>query len=236
MATSIRFLFFLACIFSSVSAYTLRGRLIDPTNADTINGRVPITFKPSTSIHLQSSAVSHATLLKSDKTSFTFLNVSEGSYLLSVNSIEQVFPNLRVDVKPGAVEVFITYRGNEWDVKGARQPYPIELKPIHPAVYYQFREGFNVFKLFKNPMLLLSLFSLLMVFVLPKIKDSIDPEELAKIQQEQLKKAQSRSQATQSVPNPLNFDVASYLAGRSEGAGSTSSSATIEQPARSRKA
>ncbi|KAK9235499.1 hypothetical protein V1525DRAFT_427787 [Lipomyces kononenkoae] len=219
-------LFILVILVQTVSAHSLRG-FLDSTVS---NGRL-LTFSPSTEVVLRSAEAKYKTYVRADGTSFVFLNVTAGSYALSVNSAEHVFPTLRVDVATADVEVFLTHPGNEWSFKGPRQPYPIELRPFGPAVYYQYREGFNVLKLFKNPMLMISLLTLGMVFVLPKIMDSMDPEQLKEIQQEQAKSVPS------ALANPMNFDVASYLAGKASGpsSGSSASHSKAAGSARSRK-
>ncbi|KAK9242653.1 hypothetical protein V1506DRAFT_546845 [Lipomyces tetrasporus] len=216
----------LVYIAHTVSAYSLRG-FLDSTIA---NGR-PLTFSPTTEVVLRSAEAKYKSYIRADGESFVFLNVTAGSYVLSVNSIEHAFPTLRVDVAENEVEVFLAHRGNEWGFKGARQPYPIELKPFAPAVYYQYREGFNVLKLFKNPMLLIGLLTLIMVFVLPKMMDSLDPEQLKEIQQQQAKSVPS------AIANPMNFDVASYLAGKTAGPSTSASTSQSKSAgsARSRK-
>ncbi|KAK9358268.1 hypothetical protein V1504DRAFT_300692 [Lipomyces starkeyi] len=211
----------------SVSAYSLRG-FLDSTVANGLH----LTYSPTTEVILRSADAKYKAYIRADGMSFVFLNVTAGSYALSVNSVEHVFPTLRVDVAESDVEVFLTHRGNEWDFKGPRQPYPIELKPFSPVVYYQYREGFNILKLFKNPMLIVSLLTLGMVFVLPRIMDSLDPEQLKEIQQQQAKSVPS------AIANPMNFDVASYLAGKSSGPSASGSSASESKTAggpRSRK-
>ncbi|KAK9365590.1 hypothetical protein V1509DRAFT_632793 [Lipomyces kononenkoae] len=211
-------------LVQTVSAYSLRGFL-----DSTVSNGPPLTFSPDTEIILRSAEAKYNTYVRADGQSFVFLNVSEGAYALSIKSAEHIFPTLRVDVAETDVEVFVSHPGNEWSFKGPRQPYPIELRPFGPAVYYQYREGFNILKLFKNPMLMISLLTLGMVFVLPKIMDSLDPEQLKEIQQEQAKTVPS------ALANPMNFDVASYLAGKSSGPSASGSSVKAAGSARSRK-
>ncbi|KAK9453098.1 hypothetical protein V1511DRAFT_505638 [Dipodascopsis uninucleata] len=192
---------------SQVCGYSLQGLLINPT--DSQNTKIPVKFDSTTEIILRSSSVIHKTFVRSDESSFRFLNVSEGSYILNVNSVEHIFPVLKIDVMEGDVSVYFTHRGNEWSFNGPRQPYPIELKPMIKAVYLQERETFSIFKLLKNPMLLISLASLAMVFIIPKMTENMDPEALKEIQQSQINSVGSI------LANPTSFDMASYLAGKS---------------------
>ncbi|KAK7204789.1 hypothetical protein BZA70DRAFT_184683 [Myxozyma melibiosi] len=233
-----------AAAAQTVSAYTVRG-FLDPTPPSSSSQILPkLSYAPSIEITLRSSTAYHKTFLQSAPVSasssdaeqlsgFAFVNVSEGSYQLRVNCIEHIFPVLRVDVGENEVEVFLTHPGNDWTVTGARQPYPVELKPVGKAVYYQVREGFNVLKLFKNPMLIISLFTLVMVFVLPKMMENMDPEQLKELQEQQSKSVPP------TLTNPMNFDMASYLAGKSSSsssgesaAGASSSSASGSESAK----
>ncbi len=49
---------------------------------------------------------------------------------------------LRVDIAPDdVVEVWQTFRGNEWDNKGEKKGLPVELQVLGAKQYYQAREG-----------------------------------------------------------------------------------------------
>lgn len=138
-------LLFIATL-AQASAYTVRG-FLDPfaPASSSSSPPIPLKYASSTEITLRSSTESYKTFLQaaslpvesSDLTAFAFVNVTEGSYQLSVNSINHVFPVLRVDVAENEVLVYLSHRGNDWSVTGPRQPYPIELKPLGMAVYYQ---------------------------------------------------------------------------------------------------
>ena len=83
------------------------------------------------------------------------------------------------------------------------------------------RSGINITALIKNPMILLAAFSLIVVFVVPRLTASlgscvlhilfltIDPEALAEYRAQQ---AQSAAQA----PKLPSFDFASFMAGTSK--------------------
>ncbi|KAK9452369.1 uncharacterized protein V1518DRAFT_425315 [Limtongia smithiae] len=220
-------------LFRTAYAYTLRGYL-DGTLPNP--SAPPLSFSASTVVLLQSLAESHATYLRAPvdaaETPFVFVNVSTGSYALSVVSPEHIFPVLRVDVGDADVQVYMSSRASEFASKGPRVSYPIELKPIAKAVYYQPRQGFNVLKLFKNPMLLISLVTMVIVFAVPKIMNAIDPETLKEIQEQQKQKAANQK----ALPNPMNFDMAAYIAQKTAPAASSgSASSSGGGNARSRK-
>jgi hypothetical protein len=79
---------------------------------------------------------------------FEFANVPPGSHLLTVQTRDVLFENLRIDVAPAAangeehVEAWTTWRGNEWDNKGEvrgegdGRNVNIEVKPLAPRDFY----------------------------------------------------------------------------------------------------
>ena len=89
----------------------------------------PAVLPPSTSATLTTLSQVLTAPLRADNT-FDFRNVSAGSYLLDVHCHTHSFAPLRVDVHEGVklengqaraveeVEVFGTFRGNEWSNKG----------------------------------------------------------------------------------------------------------------------
>jgi hypothetical protein len=85
----------------------------------------PNVLPPSTHATLSALRASYSAPLTVQNT-FSFANVSAGSYLLDVYCATHAFAPLRVDVvvsgEPGGeallVRAWETYRGNEWDNKG----------------------------------------------------------------------------------------------------------------------
>ncbi|CAZ80224.1 unnamed protein product [Tuber melanosporum] len=166
----------------------------------------PSTLPPSTSLTLTTTGTTKRTLIRRDNT-FSFRDVPEGSYLLDVQCQTHQFAPLRVDVNgQGEVVVHQTFRGNEWRNKGERKSYPIEIQPVRPIDYYVVRESFNPTKLLGSPMVLIALFTLVMIVMLPKLMDQMDPEFKAELEAQQRKGG---------VNPAVNFDVASFLAGTS---------------------
>lgn len=121
----------------------------------------PSTLSSTThaTLHAQGEPL-RAPLSKSNK--FTFQNVPEGSYLLTIHCRDYFFEPLRVDVGKSAagvewVKAWQTFRGNEWDNKGEKKcevlgsvdqyeriqeaKATIEANVLGPKEYYQQREG-----------------------------------------------------------------------------------------------
>jgi hypothetical protein len=100
-------------------------RVLIPSSVSLPN---PSVLPPSTTASLTTLSSIIKTPLRFDNT-FDFRNVSSGSYLLDVHCATHAFAPLRVDVHDGlnqegqvseaaTVEVWQTFRGNEWGNKG----------------------------------------------------------------------------------------------------------------------
>ncbi|KAI9472217.1 MAG: hypothetical protein EXX96DRAFT_583287 [Benjaminiella poitrasii] len=111
---------------------------------------------------------------------FEFANVQPGSYLLEVQSIQYLFPKMRVDInEDNQVQAAYSGLAIDWNNKGNSVEYPLEVQAKTEAEYFMIRQGFNLMGMFKNPMFLMLGFSGLMLFVMPKMMNSLqnmDPE------------------------------------------------------------
>jgi hypothetical protein len=96
----------------------------------------PAYLPPSTLLVLSAPNVEYKTH-PSSSGSFTFRNVTAGlSYILHVECITHAFPPLRIDTQVGDVELYQTFKGNEWSHRGAKMSYPIQLVSSGKADYY----------------------------------------------------------------------------------------------------
>ncbi|EPS38956.1 hypothetical protein H072_7276 [Dactylellina haptotyla CBS 200.50] len=191
------------------------------TSAATVAGSIkPNVILPSLAILPPSTTVTlSGDLLEDSRTShifangaFRFQDVNPGSYLLEVNCRTHIFPSMRVDVSPdGLVEIYQTFRGNEWTNKGERKPHPIDFYPTKASEFYIAREGFNPMKLLSNPMILIAIVAIGGMTLMPKMVENMDPETRAEFE-----KQQQSSMLANPQGNPLqSFDMAGYLAGSS---------------------
>lgn len=144
----------------------------------------PATLPASThAILLGPPGVRYDVPLRRDST-FSFPEVNDASYLLSIHSRDHVFPPLRIDVSRSedgtsqqTVTAWQTFRGHEWSNKG--QQYSVgqdevtfEVRPVAQKDFYVPRGGFNLLGFFKSPMILMSLVSVVMIFGLPKLMEN----------------------------------------------------------------
>ncbi|KAF2432211.1 hypothetical protein EJ08DRAFT_648299 [Tothia fuscella] len=191
----------------------------------------PSILPPSTHATLHASGAPLSAPLTRANT-FNFAHIPSGSYLLTIHCRDYFFEPLRVDVGNTAqgvewMNAWQTFRGNEWDNKGERrvevlasanpQGYvdevkgKVEVRVLGAKDYYQQREGFSVMSLFKNPMILMALFSLVLIVGMPYLLENMDPE--AKEEFEKMQK--SNPIAANPATSLQNFDLAGWMAGAS---------------------
>lgn len=153
------------------------------SNAYTISGRLDESILPLTTSDFQSTkltllapnAAPIDTFLQKNG-NFVFSNVSTGSYVLRLQSITLTAEtDYKIVVFKDQVLVNKLFPGHDWkkDV-GPIVDYPIILEPIVRNNYIEEREHFSPFKMLKSPMVLLTILSLGLVFVMPKIMDKLE--------------------------------------------------------------
>ncbi|CAM6083342.1 unnamed protein product [Calypogeia fissa] len=111
---------------------------------------------------------------------FAFPSVKAGTHLLEVSALGYYFSPVRVDVSArlhGQVRALAVE---------TRRYYAdaLVLEPLKEDVYYEKREPFSAMSLLKSPMGLMVGFMVVALFLLPKLMDSIDPEEMKRVQEE----------------------------------------------------
>ncbi|XP_026454645.1 ER membrane protein complex subunit 7 homolog [Papaver somniferum] len=109
---------------------------------------------------------------------FSFHNVPAGTHLIEVASVGFFFSPVRVDVSarnPGKVQAALT--------ETRRGLTELVLEPLKEEHYYEIREPFNVMSLLKSPMGLMMGFMVVVVFLMPKLMENMDPEELKRAQE-----------------------------------------------------
>lgn len=144
----------------------------------------PATLPASThAVLIGAPGVKFSAPLRRDNT-FVFESIPESSYLLTIHSRDHFFAPYRVDVghtegeaAQEIIHVWQTFRGNEWSNKGpylgsAQGELKVDVRPAALKDFYQARSGFSVMSIFKNPMILMGLVSVVMIFGMPMIMDN----------------------------------------------------------------
>ncbi|XP_057434452.1 ER membrane protein complex subunit 7 homolog [Lotus japonicus] len=110
---------------------------------------------------------------------FSFHNVPAGTHLIEVTAIGYFFSPVRVDVSarnPGKIQAALT--------ETRRGLSEFVLEPLKPEHYYEIREPFSVMSIVKSPMGLMMGFMVIVVFLMPKLMENMDPEEMKRAQEE----------------------------------------------------
>ncbi|KAK2807016.1 hypothetical protein FQN50_005590 [Emmonsiellopsis sp. PD_5] len=244
---SLNFLFLSLLSLISHSAAAILTITIPPThqlpNPNTLPGSTHATLTTLSSS--STSASGTPGLLRAPitrKSTFEFQTpAGPQSYLLDIRSRDYIFAPYRVDVdaEGGVIGVWETYRGNAWDNKGVEkvlvrsgtsgqggEVVVVEANVVGKRGFYEERAGFSPLSLFKNPMILLAIFAMAMMFGMPYLMDNMDPEMRAEFEKQSRSgplggaltgTAGGKGGAGRGAPAPPSFDLAGWMAGTSQG-------------------
>lgn len=170
---------------------------------------------------------------------------------------DYAFEPLRIDVeeegeeegggsgaKKERVRAWQTFVGNEWDNKGESRGeggggggegdgVVIEVRPLGEKDFYQERQGFSPLSFLKNPMIIMAIVSMGLIFGMPKLMENMDPEMKEEFEEMQ-KNGVLGSGSTNTAQQIQNFDLASWMAGKPNQASAGSgagSGARVPSPA-----
>ncbi|CAH0513463.1 unnamed protein product [Peronospora belbahrii] len=121
------------------------------------------------------------TFVRSDG-SFLFHDVAPGRYVVDIPSTRFLFSQYKVDV---GVDGLI--RALEYKYVGASKTsanYPLLVEPVKQLDYFEQREKFNLLGLIMNPSFLTIVVPIALLYILPKLTEGMDPEEMKKAQEE----------------------------------------------------
>jgi len=138
-------------------------------------------FLPTTEVVLNGGE--YRTLTRPDG-SFLFHDVEPGVYLLDVLSVDYFFSQIKLNLPktPDSPIQCLEYR-----YPGAEKrpvDYPLRLVSPMKKQYFEKRETVGLHTLFRNPMLLMVGATGLLVLVMPKLMENMDPEEVKKMNEQ----------------------------------------------------
>ena len=166
----------LACVCTA-SALSIEGRITIPTKlqlpANTDRGAL---FADTRVMVLRNGIeVTRTTVTSSGKFGARQI-IEEGFYTVYFSHPFLRFDPVTVQVSAGAVSAF-TYDPVR---TGVAQPlaYPLAVVPLGVQSPYVLEEEFNAFQFLKNPMVIMGLVMVGLVWLIPKLQGSVSPEEM----------------------------------------------------------
>ncbi|MED6124039.1 hypothetical protein PIB30_055210 [Stylosanthes scabra] len=159
----------------SSEGYTIYGRVKIPSNFGTKDYIIPGKV---TNVKVILNGGQRVTFLRPDGY-FSFHNVPAGTHLIEVAALGYFFSPVRVDVSarnPGKIQAALT--------ESRRGLTEFVLEPLKDEQYYEVREPFSIMSIVKSPMGLMVGFMLIVVFLMPKLMENMDPEEMRRAQEE----------------------------------------------------
>lgn len=175
-----------AAVSRGVEGYTIDGRV----RVEGLTGK-GVPFKAS-NVMVILNAGQKVAFIRPDGY-FAFPGVPAGTHLLEVVAPGYFFSPVRVDVSArlnGQIQATLTETRRILSE-------PLILEPLREEIYFEKREPFSLMGLLKSPMGLMVGFMAVAVFLLPKLMENIDPEEMKKVQEEM------RNQPAPSITNFL---------------------------------
>ncbi|KAL5520359.1 hypothetical protein ACEPAG_9583 [Sanghuangporus baumii] len=139
--------------------------------------------------------------------SFSIPEVSNGSHILTVVSHDYAFDSLRVDVYPfneslPDVRPYIPGTPHNPPSTVSLQ-YPIVLMPRQKANYFVEMQSFNALGMLRNPMVLMMLVTAVLVFGMPYLIKSLDPDIAKELNERQARMAGIQSAVQSEFPLSL---------------------------------
>ena len=162
-----------ALLLGACSAAELAERVLK-----TLEGRLSTELPLDTARVTLNGGAQYSAIPRQDG-SFKLHAVPPGTYLLEVMDTVSVWPTVRIEVSataPGKARAHLTH---------SRQPLPFPL-PLEPLVakptFFEKREGFQWSQMLMNPMVIMMGFTVMIMFVMPKMMANMDPEQLKEMQ------------------------------------------------------
>jgi len=199
-------------------AFTVRGRIV--TDSPLLSDLSSVS--PETKA-LLNGGIAGRGLIQVDGT-FELVDVPTGQYVLSIMSRDFIFPTFALDVDAEKDVVTVKpHRTTFLPLSNAPSlPHPVIFRPTIKPEYFDIKQGWNLKGLIMgNPMMLLMVVGVGMMFLLPKLLAMIDPEALAEVQANQ-----RRSQENMSKIQNMDFNdsVSKFLSGSTDSRPATTSS------------
>lgn len=161
----------------SDSLLSLHSASGDTTRTATIKGTLRLPDDtPVNMTRVSLNAGEQLTYSRLDGT-FAFYNVPPGVHLVDVHSHTLLFSQIKIQLLEDSMAA---PKCIEYAYPGAsKQPisHPLVLTAHARYEYFETRPGFTVFSLLRNPMLLMMLFSVGLMYVMPKLMENLEPEE-----------------------------------------------------------
>ena len=124
---------------------------------------------------------------------FIIYGVPPGIHQLDIDSKTYHFGQIKIQLLEESMD---SPKCLEYAFPGAPKralKYPLILNPKGSYQYFQAKRGFSIMSLFKNPMVIMMLFSVGLMVLMPKMMEGLEPEEKARMR-EQMKNQQDPSQ------------------------------------------
>jgi Protein of unknown function (DUF2012). len=112
------------------------------------------------------------------KGNFEIFNVKDGVHVLEIIDPSFVYKTFILKVQGEFV-----YAREANNYKGNNVGYPLKIQTERRQVFFEEREGFSIWSILMNPMLMMSLLMIGIAFISPKLK--LDPDQMNEMKEMQ---------------------------------------------------
>ena len=204
LRTSCNFQLVLCCIsicINLVFSATIQGTLSLPPHTTTGTTTGPLPTLNATRVTLNAGEYSTYTTASN---TFAFHNIPTGVHSLTVHHPIYHFSQVKIQVTEDIKCIEYMYAG----AQKRSIEHPLELSALATIDYFEPKPSFSPFRMLKNPMVLLMLFSVVMMVVMPNMMNNLDPE-----QKEQMKKQMEMQQDPSKMLSSLWSDLSGAASG-----------------------
>lgn len=176
----------LGCLLAVESAgHVISGSISVPVKKYNIHESILPKFSAETRVTAvkQGSIIGSATVTTEGQ--FSIVGVPEGKYVIYTSHAFMQFDPVTVTISSDG-----NVRAQVYDaLKNSSSPlpelgYPLKLVPSRIESPYLQEEEFNAFQIFKNPMVIMGLVMLGLVWLMPKMQGGMSPEEMSNMRKE----------------------------------------------------
>jgi ER membrane protein complex subunit 7 len=169
----------------------------DSSPTTTITGRLQFPDKSPFNMTGTKVTLNHqdyVTYTKPDGT-FSIYNVPPGIHLLDVQSTTHHFSQVKIQLLKEAMSepkcLEYAYPGANKQVLDCAKKDSTSSSSVHVTLttvamydYFEKRSGFSIFSILKNPMILMMVFSVGIMYFMPQMMEGLDPEEKARMKKQ----------------------------------------------------
>lgn len=166
-----------------VFSHSISGTVSIPEKKFKVHESVTPQFLAETRVTVVKDGSIEGTAPVSTSGKFTVRSLAQGKYLVHTSHPYMHFDVVSVVIDETGQAGAFTYDGIR-NTSSVPLGYPLSLVPVKIESPYLQEEEFNAFQIFKNPMVIMGLVMLGLVWLMPKMQGGMSPEDMSNMRKE----------------------------------------------------